>query len=71
MVACNEPSEKEYTEQICAAIPSPIGGKIAEFEKARLFMSKCYKVTTNISADRRESGIFTKMFGTGASPNLI
>lgn len=59
MVMCKEPSGKRYTEKICAAIPGPLGDEIDEYEKAKLLMSKCYKVRTTISAYQDEYRIVT------------
>lgn len=51
MTMSKESSGAEYTEQLCAAVPSPLEDKTAEFEKAELFMAKFFKIVTTILTD--------------------
>lgn len=66
-----EPFGKESTEKLCAAVPGPLGDDIAEFEKAKLFMAKFYKVMTLISNNHEKSRTVTTIFDTVADRILI
>lgn len=53
------------------AVPGPLREKIAEFENAKLFTTKSYKVVTTISTDQDEILFVTAIFNTGEGLNLI
>lgn len=71
MVMSKKPSGKGYTETNCAAVLAALGDEIVKFEKAKLIMAKCYKITTTISSVQDESKTLTALFGSGAGPDLI
>lgn len=56
---------------MCAAVPGPLEGTIAESEIAKLFMAKCYERATTILTDQDKFQIAAAKFDTGAGSNLI
>lgn len=71
MVMCNELSNKRHIEKMCATNPGFLEGEIAQLEKFKLYLKKCYKVTKKSSTDQYESHNVTVIFDTSASLNVI
>lgn len=68
---CQESFGRKYDEQLCATLSHPFGAKIAEFEKAKLFTARRYKVITTISINEESVDEDYGEIRLCGRPNLI
>lgn len=71
MVLCKKGSVIKDNECMSAAIPLPRRAEIAEVERTKLFMGRCYKVVTIVSTDVETSAMLRTILYAGADPNLV
>lgn len=71
LMECKEVSGRQYDWKMCASIPHPIVPQIAEFEKAKLWMVRWFKMMTTMSAVDEKVRTAIAILDIGAGPRLV